>query len=118
MPLESETAINILETCKKTGERDYLHEYEINLSVVESLLLEAGFPCDKTEDLSKYALDLAAMAVFKHKIGINEKSVSLGECFALFMGRANSGVPVGKGTITDLSWNQTLEQIIEMINDD
>lgn len=123
MPIQTEIAISVLEACKKTGERDYFSEYEINLDLVESMLLEGGFPCDELEDLSKYALDLAAMAVFKHHIGCNDRSTSLGDCYALFVGRHetnkfSSVEPVENGIITDLSWNQTLEQIIDMLKED
>ena len=123
MPLETDTIISILEACKKTGERDYFSEYEIDLNIVEDNLLQGGFPSDDLEDLSKYALDLAAMAVFKHKIGTNKKSVSLSDCFVQFMGRGTTEKFEGAeatetGIITDLSWNQTLEQIIDMLKDE
>ena len=121
MLLETDTIISILEACKKTGERDYFSEYEIHLSIAENNLLQGGFPSDNPKELSKYALDLAAMAVFKHKIGTNQKSVSLGDCFAQFIGRVSSGnietQPTKTGIITDLSWNQTLELIIDMLKE-
>ena len=120
MSIEVDTARNILECAKKTGDRDYFAEYEITTDLVEEQLIIAGFPEDKDEELKKYAVDLAAISVFKHKIGC-EESTTMSDCFKIFMGagKNDSGISEcaasGTGTITDLSWNQTLEQVISML---
>ena len=122
MPIETEVAIDILECAKKTGERDYFQEYEISTEVVRDTLLQAGFPDDEIESLKKYAVDIASLAVFKHQVGTNNKNASMVDCFKLFVGFGenqdfSSVSAVGKGTITDLSWNQTLERIIGELQD-
>ena len=122
MPIETEVAIDILECAKKTGERDYFQEYEVSTETVRDALLQAGFPDEEAESLKKYAVDIAALAVFKHLVGTNTKNASMVECFKIFIGYGeNTDFPsepaIGKGTITDLSWNQTLERIIGELQD-
>jgi len=117
MPVETETAIDILECAKKSGDRDYLAEYEVTIDKVRKQLLEAGFPTDQPDDLNKYSIDVCALSVFQHRLGLHDKSVSIGECFALFMGQSGDDHVVGKGKITDLAWNQTLERIVEQLEE-
>ena len=122
MPIETETAINILECAKKTGERDYFKEYEITTEMIRDILLDSGFPDEETDSLHKYAVDIAVLSVFKHRIGMNEKDTSMVDCFKLFVGfgknsNFKSCNAIEKGTITDLSWNQTLERIIDELED-
>ena len=106
--IDIDLAIDILECAKKTGNRDYLAEYNITIEIASDSLLEAGFPADKKDELRKYSIDICALSLFKHKIGLNEKFVTLSDCFQTFLREKNEG-----GRITDLAWNQTLELIVD-----
>jgi hypothetical protein len=106
--IDIDLAIDILECAKKTGNRDYLAEYIITIKIASESLLEAGFPADKKDELLKYSIDICSLSLFKHKIGLNETSVSLSDCFQTFLEERNEG-----GLVTDLAWNQTLELIID-----
>ena len=117
MPLEIETTINILNATKKSGDRDYFKEYEITPEIVSTILLEAGFPEEKKEDLTKRSVELACVAIFKHKVGSDPKNASLLDSFVQVIGRSD-GVNhsrIGKGIITDLAWNQCVDEIINLL---
>ena len=112
--MEKETIIDILETTKKTGkQRNYFKEYEITPEIVKTILLECGYPYDKTEELEKHSIDLASMSVFKHQLGVSENTfVSLSSCFELFLTGKRRGI------ITDVAWNQTIDHIINLLRID
>lgn len=117
MPLEIETTINILTTSKKTGQRDYYKEYELTPEITATILLESGFPEDKKDELKKFSIDLTCMAIFKQRLGTSTKAISLSDCFSQVIGRTD-GVAhdkTGKGIISDLSWNQTVDEIIGLM---
>ena len=112
--LNLETIVSILETSKKTGDRNYFYEYNICVEDVKCMLLESGFPKSKHDELTEYAIDLAAFSVFKHQIGKTGKEVSLSRCFKIFMGSHNT-MSTGYGVITDMAWNQTIDEIVSII---
>lgn len=112
--LSIDTIISILEAAKKTGERNYFHEYNICIEDVKCMLLESGFPKNRHDELTEYALDLASISVFKHTIGKTGVETSLSKCFKIFMGSHNT-MSTGYGTITDMAWNQTIDEIINLI---
>lgn len=117
MGLDTETMVNILTTSKKVGERDYFKEYEITPAIVRCILIESGFPTDKQVELKKSSIDLTAVAIFKHRVGSGQKNLNLCDCFSQVIGR-NDGEPfnmTGCGTITDLAWNQTVDEIISLL---
>ena len=107
-----ETIIQILENAKIRESSDFLREYEINIKHVMDALIDAGFPIDENELLYKYSIDMAAMSCFKHKIGCGVENVALVDCFKILINNEHNSV-----LITDLSWNQTLEQIVNMLQE-
>ena len=99
-----------LDSTRKCGERDYFQEYEITPFQIKMILLQAGFPDDLHDMLDGYCIDLAAMSVYRHKLGSSDVPVPFISCLKVFTGGAK------KGTITDVAWNQTIDEIIDAIH--
>ena len=96
--------IKCLELTRKTGVRDYFKEYNISIFQVKMILQQANYPQDLLEYLDNYCVDLASFAVYRHLLGTTESAVTLSSCYKIFIGDYDND-PIGKGTITDVSWN-------------